>query len=53
MRGYELGRWLAMTVPLCFIVTMYLIQGSTPPLVLLATAVLFLVAGAVGWLRQP
>jgi hypothetical protein len=53
MRGYELGRWLAITVPFCFIVMMYLIQGSTPPLVLLATAVLFLVAGAVGWLRQP
>ena len=53
MRSYELGKWLAMTVPLCFIVLMYLVQGSTPPLVLLATTVLFLVAGAVGWLRQP
>jgi hypothetical protein len=46
MRGYELGRWLAMTVPLCFIVMIYLIQGSTPPLVLLATAV-------CSWLLAP
>ena len=53
MRGYELGRWLAITVPLCFIVVIFLVQGSTPPLPLLATAVLFLVAGAVGLLRQP
>ena len=53
MRGYELGRWLAIAVPLCFIVVIFLVQGSTPPLPLLATAVLFLVAGAVGLLRQP
>jgi hypothetical protein len=52
MRGYELGRWLAITVPLCFIVVIYLVQGDMPPLVLLATAVLFLVAGAVGLLRR-
>ena len=41
MRGYELGRWLAITVPLCFIVVLFLVQGETPPLPLAATAALF------------
>jgi hypothetical protein len=52
MRGYELGRWLAITVPLCFLVVLSLVQGDGPPLWLAATAALFLVAGAVGWLRR-